>query len=1011
MPIAQDESGLTIGQYSDFEALRTGSTYRLTLQRMSFQWTTLGGSEDTQTFDVDVATDYILKAVLSGTTITVSGCISDGSWTTEDTISSVSSDVAPSLWADGDDVRVFYWDGTDIKYRVSSDGGYTWGAGATVGTLANVAWIAATGLHTLHVATFDDYNTRLHVYNYSGSWTKTDSSWYYPGQFGSFDAEPMGDYDVLAFDALGQVRYDTSRQGVWYVRHKDLVWGDPYEIDVLDEHTTGTDDRTAVMLSTIDGKVFATYGAVDASVGMMCYSRTASGRFWQHRQPMGSAILYKGKMVTLGDHTFFVCGDYIHRSASTPIVGNSTVEYDVSSRVTQYQANQAKAYQSRITLDNDDDGLVDLTGFTKWAITEEVGYFDDGGTALLVQRAITLVDTVSVGTGLPVSQVDLTSRDKMALLMDYTEADHYEEWESQLRHWDDFENIYDETLDKTILNSGMGYTATMEGYWETVENTEDDEFELRLTSNNKEGLALCTVDKFIGHTIDQQAIKVPTANNDEWAGIVFRALDEDNYWCAYYDQTTDTVKLRQKVSGVWQSAVATTGALSWSVNTWYYLRVEARLSLFTIYYSTDGRTWTQGIQYVDVTHGVAEGNLYAWAEGYVGYAGFGYSDEDIEPDEPPAYEPPDISIPTGTVYELYEQFIISKWGVGVAAALTNDVINATTPTWFGASGGLDANGKYIHEIMYTQANSLCYLATRSGIWSATLPLYSLSSWSNILTQAEIKAEVGNASATFASVTGLACSWSDPLTQWATVACGTYGNMPCYVFKTTDGWATIASSAALPYTALPASAYDIGGVAVDRSSSDQTIYVVAGYTTWGYGVYKSTDGGGSFTAIKYVEASSPHPIRVLNKSGEESTVFAVGGTSNKVYKSTDGGGNWSEDAAIASPNSLRIRQLQEKFYLISNEGIAEWSAVSDSWTTFYAQAYPTPRLQDGLCVGWGTNDALGYVIGVGDTPGSVAFIRRFDDYGNVVDIKNNLDTALPGGSTVYCIGAEGQEWEE
>jgi hypothetical protein len=1009
--ITQNESGLTAGDYSEFQDARTGSTYRTTLQRMSFEWTNLSGSVDVQTFDAAVSASLILRAVLAATTITVSGCTSEGSWSIKDTLSPLSGPVSPSLWASGDDVRLFYYDAGDLKWRVSSDGGATWGAGGTIGTLANVAWIAATSLTKLHVATYDNYNTRLHVYVYGGSWTKTDSNIYYPGEFGSFDAEPCGDYDVLAFDAFGQVRYDTARRGVWYIRHKDLVWGDPYEIDVLDEYEIRVNDRSDVLLETIDSKIFATYNALDESTETMCYSRSASGKFWQHRQPLGGVLLYKGKLLRFGNYTYFVCGDYLWRSASTPIVGHSTVEHDITDRITQYQGSQQKAYQSSMTIDNDDGSLVDLTAFTQWQITEEVGYFASDGDALLIQHALTLLDTVSVDTALPVSQTTISARDYMALLMDYTEADHYEEWESQLRHWDDFANVYDETLDKTILNSGMGHTATMEGYWSTVENTSDDEYELHLRSNNKTGLALCTVDKFIAHTIDQEAIMVPTADNNEWAGVVFRALDEDNYWLAYYDQATDKIHLRQTKSGVDQSISASTGALSWSVGTWYYIRVEARLSLFTVYYSTDGATWTQGFQHVDVSMGTdPETDLYAWCEGYVGHAGYGYSDEDTDPYEPDPYLPPFIP-PNPDPYTIYDQFLVCKEGYGFAYAPTSDVVNATPPVWTACNGGLStADDKSSYNILFQQERSRVYACTMSGLWYASLPLSGSTTWVNVLTQATIKSTVSKPSAAVASVQCLTVSWQNPEVQWAVVACGTYAPIREYFFITYDSWATVASYTEFPWTVSPNSTAWSGSIAPNRAD-ESIIYATANDVAFGGGLYKSTDGGITWGSGPISNGGGWHRKNVvcLNMNGCEDHVYWIGSDSNTVWKSQNSGSSFTTESGGNHPERIRQRQRQYMMYFGNWGEIKQWNPSTDAFDLWFNVG--SMNIFDLLCVGWGTNDALGYVIAAGNI-GSQPALRRYDDYGGNNDLINNLNTVLGvGNANISAIGVEGGEWIE
>ena len=1000
--ITQSESGLTAGDYAELKAAQDGATYRMTLQRINFDWSLLNGSDSTLVFDACASTNRLIRATLDGTTITVEYS-TGGAWATLTTIAGLTGSIQPALYASGSDVRVFYYDAGTIYYKASADEGDTWGAAAPVDTLANVEWLAPTSLAKLHVVTYDGYNSRLHYYSHSAVWVQADSDWYYPGQLNGFDAETIDDVDVLVFAALGPVRYTMCRQGVWAVRQIGEAWGDPTEIDVLDEYESGSEQRTRPRCSYVGSLLFGSYLATDAGTTRAAFTRSATGRFWEHRQPMG-ALDYEGVLLTLGDYTYYVGASEVYRSASTVIVGNSTVETDVTSRVGSYAASRQRAHQSAITLHNDDAGL-DLTGTERWQIKEELGYFAADGDPLLAQVALTEIDTVSHKRSLPTNVIALSARDRMAWLMDRTEADHYEEFESQLRHYDDFHNAVNNADQKTILNSGMRHTATMAGYWST------EDHQLLLRSNNKTGLALCTRDKFIGHTVVQQAIKVPTTGNDEWAGVVFRALDEDNHWLAYYDQATDKVKLRQKIAGDYQTAVAESSTLSWSVATWYWIRVEARLSSFTVYTSTDGRTWTSRIAYVDVTMTAARA---AFQEGYVGHAGYGYSDEDYEPYEPPPYVPPP---PLGDTFGIGPQFFIGTVAGGVAWAPTADVINSPAPTWTALNGGLStAYSKAISDLVYVQSLSALYACTKDGLYEVNIPVSAGSTWQCLISAADAIAGIGVA-ADECYFQGMAVSWINPLTQWCVVAAKTTGvvKYPHYVLKTSDGW-TSFSWAPLPYSNLPGDTERAGSIAVARHSGDLTLWATGNDDTFDGGLYKSVDGGANWTMENSVGGWHRKWVCVPDGDADDLHVFYCGADPDTAYKSTDGGGSFATQAGLNHPQHIRYRQATTAMYLADWDDVYQYNPVSGDFETWYpggpiGAASPGVSAYDALCVGWGTDNALGYLIAAGTTGGPTPKICHYSDAGNGRDITNNLNAVISGGQIVTVIAREGGQWIE
>lgn len=990
--ISQSESGLTAGDYSELKALQDGATYQMTLQRINLTWALLNGNASTNAFDACATANKLIRIYLSGTSITVQGS-TGGAWGTLATFSGLTDPGPLAVFGEVSTIRVFYEDNGTAYYRESTNEGGSFGSAQAIGVLSNIAAFAPTSLTKLHVTTYDGYNTRLRYYSYSGSWSRTDSSIYYPGQFDGLDAETIDGRDVLVFAARGPVRYSTCQQGIWAIRQYGGKWSDPLRLDVLDEYTAGEEQRIRPRCSLAGSLLFCTFLATDAGYKRAAYSRTAGGQHWEHRQPMG-ALNFEGKLITLGNYTYFIGSGLTYRSASTVIVGNSTVETDVTSRVGDYSASRQRTYGSTIVLHNEDGGL-DLTGNNRWQVKEELGYFAGDGDPLLVQVALTEADTITHQRSLPAHLIRVSARDRMAWLMDRTEADHYEERESQLRHWDDFENTVTNADNKVVLNSGLRYTASMDGYWSTDGNI------LSLRSNNKEGLSLCTIDKFIAHTVVQEAIKVPTSGNNEWAGVVFRALDEDNYWCAYYDQASDKVKLRQKRAGDWQSAVAESSALSWSVGTWYYIRVEARLSLFRVYTSTDGRTWTQRISYVDQTMTAVRA---AFQEGYVGHNGFGYSNEDYEPYEPPAYEPP---YPTGTEAPgVYDQFFVGTDN-GVAYASTDDVINHTVFSWTAFNGGLSNTD--CQQLLYVQSLLVLYGLFANGLWWTGLPVSGASSWSQLVSAANVISVFG--SGTSVTFKQLRVSWNNPLLQWMLVDVYDGSKHRPVFLTTTNGWGSF-SAVGITYNELQDFPYS-DHFSVARSSGDQTIFAITGYYRWGNAVQKSINGGTSWTMILEDGGWGIFSGACCPSGDDQYVSIGRNPSIDKLHLSINGGSSFSTQVAVCDTQQIHHRTGTIKMYMATDKDVLTFNKVTGQYASWWpgGQMWEEVDLwpNDARCVGWATDDELGYVVAVGtDYAASGPEVYHFDDYGNYRDITNNIQTVLSSASTAQCIGWEGGE---
>lgn len=155
-----------------------------------------------------------------------------------------------------------------------------------------------------------------------------------------------------------------------------------------------------------------------------------------------------------------------------------------------------------------------------------------------------------------------------------------------------------------------------------------------------------------------------------------------------------------------------------------------------------------------------------------------------------------------------------------------------------------------------------------------------------------------------SINALAVHPTDPNTVYATTTKG--------VYKTTDGadnWSSLSDL----------SDRDIRSLAIDPSSPD---ILYAGEEKGG--VWKSSDGGSSWTGPKNTGFSSANPsIRRLAIDPTNTSVVYAGDWSSGVYQSTDGGETWSA-FPDSSMSGLTMRSIKD--LIISSDGGVIYAAT-------------------------------------------------------------------------------------
>lgn len=632
--ITLSESGLTQEQYNKFQSRQFGPDYKVELHRYDFDFEfDYQNSKDWQGSDYATASNatHLIRVHGDGAYEIHGSSWSSGAHTfPAGTPLSVSLKESSGTW-------YWYMAGTFGVYRCSStDNGATWSS-----------WSMLQSSSTLLVSGVD---TRY--------WTVTTNSqgngivkWYTTDN-------PSGDTDLVfssiprSIDSLawdGKVvmvvamdipgRTTMTMQGNTPVRHVVRSGGilgfiasnknvsEEIEIDLVDQYTSFR-YRESVRLSYLADKLIVTCAASDGhaehSFRSYRYYTTKDGKHWSAGKVLHNFSSSLSRPVTFevkGDSAYLLDRKKVWISPATYITGNSTVVYDITDRVLALQSQQQDMRQSGLVISNEDDFLDTIkTLDATWTVVTSIGYESVG----LIQYAVEEIDSwseeVVINGPEHIRAAKATCRDRTAWMTDDVTAEEPKYWQAQLAGAD----VYEDTTGSGY--GGMAHTATQSSSWRTVDNT------LLLTANNEEGVAFSTFDSAIWNGGVEYGFRLSLANNREYAGVCFRAIDKDNLWAAWYDQASDRILLIRRMSGS-DSIVASSSALGWGsvVLTGYrFIRAIFKYARVYIETSVDGMTWDRVISYTTPGNQIIAGesmpiNNRIIERGFVGCIGKGYS--------------------------------------------------------------------------------------------------------------------------------------------------------------------------------------------------------------------------------------------------------------------------------------------------------------------------------------------------------------------------------------------------
>lgn len=990
--ITASELGLTTDQHTGLMSSIQFAHWRVTAYRWNLKFDSTLHSVNTNTgSDWDAINhDSTIYRVNSSRAEKLDA----GTWVAVGTFVPLSNLVSNySLISSGSTLIVFAANTSGIS-RCTWDGS-AWSSWTQILTLATVRYIAATDENTLHYVSYDStaklWNFR--VLKYSGSWTATasDIHWQYPVR--SFAAIKLGTTDVLLFSAAAPgnltadyidgeaVKTTVPSAGVFALTYKKLTWSDHIVVDVIDEERSWK-YRRAVQVSNLDGTLYLT---CYTSTGTQLYPyrnyklyTSKDGKHWSRGQFMklASATTYGVKLLRLNHLIYALERNNVNVSKSTLFTNDAhtdtvlDITQEVRSNVQLSRRDMGMA-QVRVSLSNS-TGWMDtsiLDGTSTVLLKVEGGYRVDDED-LYVPLGLFEVDSIERTQDLPNDTVELVGRDYMARLADKSQSEEFFQWEPQFGGGDEY-NDYTGT-DK----GGLGNTAVMSGSWSTPSNT------LVLLSKNKEGVALSYLISDQWNGVQEHSFTLVNASNNEYAGVIFRGQDKDNFWTFLYDQASDTLKIVQRTGGS-DTTLWTSTSMSWasSPSTRRWLRVQFRYARVQCWTSDDGITWTSRASILldgqeDVVYdafGYPLSSVQKIFRGLVGVIGKGYSDEDTFDYTAPVYGAPTYDLPTYPVLALTGSLapyttntvptkIFAAAATSAQAAIATEITVGGTFLWTEISTGLSGNSVAASSDPFDY--SVMYLLTTAGLYRSTP--YNFSGWTLV---------------------------ADNLTMFGNA---TYVGQKILMSINRQGWI-----------------YVLSGVSMRAWSFD---YGVTWHNNSGAGGTGGSSFNGDVIVSPYNDGSSAVGWLYANEY--------VGGGNHRVYKSTDWGQTWTQIASFASEycggrfnlpykksdgSANENNGTQEIYYIVgqasnrayfhhSTNGGSSWP-ITQSWSAAN-QTMPCTSL-NGTSIQTFTYDG-GVTIRATQRQNGYVGIRIEDDGTLLI----NQDLVNVGGANAHCMCVNG-----
>nr|NIV39021.1 hypothetical protein [Anaerolineae bacterium] len=489
----------------------------------------------------------------------------------------------------------------------------------------------------------------------------------------------------------------------------------------------------------------------------------------------------------------------------------------------------------------------------------QLGYVVGGDLSDILKIQVSIEDALmrAEERTLPRRGFSLTTQDRLGRL-NRVVSDYAAEWPGHSAGRDPYDDP-----------SGTGYgglrhTAPYEGSWKAESG------QCYLLSSNQEGLAVSTLVSDALNGSAQTAFMLAHTSKGEYAGVTFHVHDKDNLCFAAYYVDDDVIRLKSR-EGSTDTTLATSGTMSWTIDTWYYLKVMVFYSMAYVYTSTDGVTWTL------VTWDTGGGELTGMADeaaapgtvpsGKFGLIGYGYSEKDSYGDwEPEPWEP----ITPSDLPDTPSTALV--WSMDQLAVTTD--FDAEYPSWTDIT---PANCDYIHRVWKDHGGGYkvwmlggeTNTDTNEGLWYCSD--VRTGSWSLVTSQDDLRSAAVTAGGEGSGVVACGISHSPGLFcaaerrgvsgNWGTAVhiCNTSGIVNTWwsddldwIYYGSDGAGTYEMFKCYAYSYMSTTqvVYHNGAIYITgrgRWNPDAVVW------TYSHGAYiKSTDGGYNWTV--YTEHS-------------------------------------------------------------------------------------------------------------------------------------------------------------
>ena len=285
-------------------------------------------------------------------------------------------------------------------------------------------------------------------------------------------------------------------------------------------------------------------------------------------------------------------------------------------------------------LDNP-DGVLNSSLLTEGVTLQLDTKLGDG--TYMVPVAIEEVDLVQPERKNPTRQLTLSARDRMAWLTDRSQSQDAQQFDNTIIGYDNFADIAGQQ------NTGLAHMATVAGSFKTESNTLISQTAWResisfstFKSNIEDGVVstIFSIPKANSHgNVDGSSGQTPSSSNaPTYAGVIWRAVDKDNFWYCRWNYWTSTMEIGYRLSGTdnawatatlssmtnWNSRMASEASVG--------VRVEFKGARVAVYMMDAPSSPEWHLAQVTVNKGALDNTSVPLKKGYVGVIGCGFSD-------------------------------------------------------------------------------------------------------------------------------------------------------------------------------------------------------------------------------------------------------------------------------------------------------------------------------------------------------------------------------------------------